>query len=259
MTAPLQEETMSHQPQPFHWHTAGNDLTRLLALSDGLFATVLTILVLDLKLPDLSQPMSPGDSRRVLGELAIRLFSYLLTFIVAGVSWRSHHDDFRYIERYNRRLLWYNLMFLLFVGLLPFTTAGLGNGLNAFSWSIYALNIMALGSMLALIWGYAYTHQLVNPELPRRVARYQGLRHLITPGVFLISIGIANLTPYLAPWSLLAIPAVQMLLDRRVLDKETQLKPEEPLGAALLWRLAPLIVLLIFVAASLLALTMAQR
>ena len=57
---------MSHQPQPFHWHTAGNDLTRLLALSDGLFATVLTILVLDLKLPDLSQAASQGDARRCL-------------------------------------------------------------------------------------------------------------------------------------------------------------------------------------------------
>ncbi len=155
---------MSHQPQPLHWRTAGTDLTRLRALSDGLFATVLTILVLDLKLPDLSPLVSQGDIRRAFDELAIRLFSYVLTFIVAGVSWMSHHNDFEYIERYNRRLLWYNLMFLLFVGLLPFSTAGLGNGLNAFSWSIYAMNIIAIGVMSALTWGYAYTHRLVNPE-----------------------------------------------------------------------------------------------
>ncbi len=63
------------------------------------------------------------------------------------------------------------------------------------------MNIMAIGVMSALTWGYAYTHRLMNSEMPRRVARYQGLRHLITPGVFLISIGVANLTPntYLAP------------------------------------------------------------
>ena len=136
---------MSDQPQPLHWPMLGNDLTRLLALSDGFFATVMTILVLDLKLPDLSQLGSQGGTRRVLDELAIRLFSYVLTFVVAGVYWMSHHSDFGYIERYNRRLLWYNLMFLLFVGLLPFSTAGLGNDLTAFSWSIYALNIMAIG------------------------------------------------------------------------------------------------------------------
>ena len=246
---------MSHQPQPLHWHTEGNDLTRLLALSDGLFATVLTILVLDLKLPDLSQVASQGDPRRALDDLAIRLFSYVMTFIVAGVFWMSHHSDFRYVERYNRRLLWYNLMFLLFVGLLPFSTAGLGNGLTVFSWSIYALNIMAIGVMSALTWGYAYTHRLMNSEMPRQLARRQGFRHLITPGVFLISIGVAYLAPnaYLAPWSLLAIPVITRLLDRRVHDKDAQPMAKEPRSVALFWGLAPLLLLFIFVAAGLLA------
>ncbi len=64
---------------------------------------------------------------------------------------------------------------------------------------------------------------------------------------------------YLAPWSLLAIPVIQMLVDRQVLDKDTQLKPEEPRGVALLWGLAPLILLFIFVAAGLLALTTIQH
>ncbi len=252
---------MSNQPQPLHGHTVGNDLTRLLALSDGLFATVLTILVLDLKLPDLSQLVSQGDTRRVLDELAIRLYSYVLTFIVAGVYWMAHHGDFRYIERYNRRLLWYNLMFLLFVGLLPFSTAGLGNGWSVFSWSIYAMNNMAIGVMAVLTWSYAYAHRLMNSETPRRVARYQALRHLITPGVFLISIGIASLTPnaYLAPWTLLAIPLILRLFDRQMLDQDIAPMLKERRGAALFWGLAPLILLFIVVAAGLLALTTAQH
>ena len=252
---------MSNQPQPFHLHTVGNDLTRLLALSDGLFATVLTILVLDLQLPDLSQLVRQGDALRALGELAIRLFSYVLTFIVAGVFWMSHHGDFEYIERYNRRLLWYNLMFLLFVGLLPFSTAGVGNGLTVFSWSIYALNIMAIGVMSALTWSYAHTHQLMNSELPRQLARRQGFRHLITPGVFLISIGVAYLAPnaYLAPWSLLAIPVMTTLFDRRARGQDNEPTLKEPRGAAVFWGLAPLMVLFIFVAAGLLAFTTAQH
>ena len=252
---------MSHQPQLLRASAAGKDLTRLLALSDGLFATVLTILVLDLKLPDISQLVSQADTRRALGEFAVRFFSYVLTFIVAGVFWMSHHADFDYVERYNRRLLWYNLMFLLFVGLLPFSTAGVGNGLTAYSLSIYELNIMAIGVMSALTWGYAYTHRLMNSEMPRRVAQYQGFRHLITPGVFLISIGIANLAPnaYLAPWSLLAIPVITMLLDRRVRDKDAQPMLKEPRGVALFWWLAPLLLLFIFVAAGLLTFTTIQR
>jgi uncharacterized membrane protein len=152
-------------------------------------------------------------------------------------------------------------MFLLFVGLLPFSTAGVGNGLTAFSWSIYALNIMAIGVMSALTWSYAYTHQLMNSEMPRPVAWYQGLRHLITPGVFLISIGIAVLTPnaYLAPWSLPAIPVITRLLDRRVRDKDAQPMAKEPRGVALFWGLAPLLLLFIFVAAGLLAFTTIQH
>ena len=180
----------------------------------------------------------------------------MLTFVVVGVFWISHHGDFNQIIRYNYRLLWYNLMFLLFVGLLPFSTAGISNNnLSAVSWSIYAMNIAAIGVMLSLTWGYAYTHRLTNPAMPRRAARYQGLRHLITPGMFLISIGVVCLTPisYLAPYSLLLIPVIQVFLDRRVLGKDTEPAFDEPRSAALFWRVASLIPVIILVAVAVVA------
>jgi len=242
---------MSHQPQPLHLHARGDDLTRMLALSDGLFATVLTILVLDLKLPDISRLVSAGGIRSVINDLGLHLFSYILTFLVAGALWTSHHGDFNHIVRYNRRLLWYNLMFLLSVGLLPFSTAGVSNNnLSVFSWSIYAMNMVAVGVMLSLTWGYAYTHRLTELDMPRTAARYQGLRHLITPGVFLFSIGVAYLAPnkYPAPLSLLTIPVIQLFLDRRVLGKDTDPSVDESQAAAWFWRLAPILLLIILVA-----------
>ncbi len=252
---------MNDRSQPLRLRTEGDNLGRLQALSDGLFATVLTILVLDLKLPDISQLASAGDVHRVINELGVHLYSYVLTFIVAGVFWMAHHGDFNHIIRYNNRLLWFNLMFLLFVGLLPFSTAGMSNNnLSAASWSIYAMNNAALGVMLALTWGYAYTHRLADPALPRRAARYQGLRHLITPGAFLISIGVVYLAPntYLAPYSLLMIPVIQVFLDRRVLGKDTEPSFEESRGKAWFWRLAALIPVIILIALAALALTLAQ-
>ena len=243
---------MSDRQQSLHMRIEGGDLTRLLALSDGLFATVLTILVLDLKLPDIAHLVSQGDIRRVISDLGLHLFSYLLTFIVAGSFWVAHHGDFNHIVRYNRGLLWYNLTFLLFVGLLPFTTAGIGVSGNGgiLAWSVYAMNMVAAGGMLALTWGFAYTHRLTDPDMPRRMARYQGLRHLITPGVFLISIGVAFLTPnvFVAPFSLFLIPLLQASLDRRVLGKDTEPAFEGSRAAAVFWRLAfwiPVILLLI--------------
>ena len=252
---------MNDRSRQLHLRAEGDDPGRLLALSDGLFATVLTILVLDLKLPDISQLVSAGDVHRVISELGVHLFSYVLTFVVAGAFWVAHHGDFNHIIRYNHRLLWYNLMFLLFVGLLPFTTAGISNNnLGVVSWSIYAMNIVAMGVMLSLTWGYAYTHRLTNPALPRRAARYQGLRHLITPGMFLISIGVVYLTPetYLAPYSLLMIPLIQVFLDRRVLGKDTEPSFDEPRGAALFWRLAFLIPVIILIAVTVVALTVTR-
>jgi uncharacterized membrane protein len=252
---------MNVRSQPLRLRTEGDNLGRLHALSDGLFATVLTILVLDLKLPDLAQLASVGDVHRVINELGVHLFSYVLTFIVAGASWMAHHSDFNYIIRYNHRLLWYNLMFLLFIGLLPFSTAGIGNNdLGVASWSIYALNNVAIGVMLSLTWGYAYTHQLTDPALPRRAARYQGLRHLIVPAIFLISIGLDYVVPttYLAQYSLLLIFVIQMYFDRRVLGKDTESSVKEPRSTALFWRLAALLPVIILIALAVLAFNLSQ-
>jgi len=132
---------MNDRSQQLRSRVEDDDPGRLLALSDGLCATVLTILVLDLKLPDISHLASAGDVQRVINEFGVHLFSYVLTFVVVGVTWMAHHGDFNHIIRYNRRLLWYNLMFLLFVGLLPFTTLRMirchsllssGNSLSSF-------------------------------------------------------------------------------------------------------------------------------
>ena len=93
---------------------------RLIALSDGLFATVLTILVLDLKL-DLAPNAISTDIFHSLVALWPHMFSYFLTFLVTGLYWLGHHRIFDHIVRYDRRLLWYNLMFLLIEFLTPRT------------------------------------------------------------------------------------------------------------------------------------------
>jgi uncharacterized membrane protein len=173
----------------------GREPIRLIALTDGLFATVLTILVLDIKVPAL--PPQPGSSLvDILIELWPHIFSYILTFMVAGIYWLSHHRDFHYIVRYNRRLLWFNLMFLLFVGLFPFSTATMSRGFpDPFSWDIYAGNMVMVGLMFFLTWSYASTHGLVDPLLTRAHARYMGLRHLEMPALFLVSAVVQHLWP----------------------------------------------------------------
>jgi uncharacterized membrane protein len=225
----------------------GREPARLIALTDGLFATVLTILVLDIRLP----PRTPGGSLvDALVELWPHLFSYVLTFFMAGLFWIAHHRDFRHIIRYNRRLLWFNLMFLLFIGITPFSTAAMSSGFpDPFAWDLYAGNMVTAGLMFFLTWSYAATHGLVDASLPRAHARYLGLRHLISPAVLIASALVQHTVPngFWGPWVLLAIPIVQSVTDRLVLGKAER-RGGRPAITEALWRTAGLLPLIIFVA-----------
>lgn len=196
----------------------GREPLRLVALTDGLFATVLTLLVLDLRIPEALN--TDGGNITVFARwVGPHLFSYLLTFWVSGVYWLSHHRDFDYVIHYDRGLLGYNLLFLLFIGLFPFSTATMANFKSSaypFYWAIYAANIILAGVMLTLTWNYAVSHHLVHPEITSRQCRHITVRHIVTPGVFLLSIVAECLFPQalLGPCTLLVIPLALRLADR---------------------------------------------
>ncbi|MBV9355254.1 MAG: DUF1211 domain-containing protein [Chloroflexi bacterium] len=164
--------------------------TRLLALSDGLFAIVLTLLVLDLHSPVTGGALTYAD----LVTLWPKLFSFVLTFLVGGSYWAAHHADFDSIVGHDQSLLWLNLMFLLSVSLLPFTTGIIGDHANTTGWVLYATNMIAIGLGLAAVWGYANQAGMIRGTVSasyRRVATY---RHFVIPIIFLISIPVAFLS-----------------------------------------------------------------
>jgi uncharacterized membrane protein len=214
--------------------TRGKEPLRLVALSDGLFATVLTLLVLDLRIPD-ALNTAGGDVSTFARWLGPHLFSYLMTFFVAGNYWLAHHRDFDHIIHYDRSLLGYNLLFLLFVGLFPFTTATISlvsstPGSYPPYWAMYAANFILAGIMLTLTWLYAVSHGLVDPEITTKEKQYILARQISNPAVFLISIGAEYLFPqaFLGPWILLTLFPVQLLVERIYAHAE----PERPSGLA---------------------------
>jgi uncharacterized membrane protein len=218
------------------------------ALSDGLFATVLTILVLDLKLPELAQSAGSRELTQAIGELWPHLFSYVLTFTVTGMFWLAHHRFFDYVLRCDRRLLWFNLSFLLFVGLVPFTTATLSrHAPTGFFWTVYAANMIGTGVTLALTCAYALSHGLADPELPPELVRYLAVRPLVMPAVFLVSIPAAYATSHAYPamFMLLLAPIGEAILERRLPRGEpAQLTPRQAWSERL-WGLAAMLPLLI--------------
>jgi TMEM175 potassium channel family protein len=210
--------------------TVGKEPLRLIALSDGLFATVLTLLVLDLRIPD-GLNIAGGNMTTFARWIGPHLFSYLMTFFVAGNYWLAHHRDFEHIIRFDRHLLAYNLIFLLFVGLLPFTTASISQVSATRSsfppyWAMYAANFVLAGIMLSVIWLYAMSHGLVDPGTTRQESRYIMVRQIVNPAVFLLSIGAEYLFPqaFLGPWFLLALLPGLFLVERIF----APLEPERP-------------------------------
>ena len=167
----------------------GLGLERLIFFSDAVFAIAITLLVLDIKLPD---NLSEGDLPRAIGQLVPRIFGYIVSFLVLGLYWVGHHRNFSYIKRYDIALLWVNLIFLMFVAFLPFPTSVLGRYRTPFAVSFYAASVAAVGLMDALLWIYvAFRHRLVDPDLDPRIIRFHTARLLASVVIFLASIPIA--------------------------------------------------------------------
>ena len=101
---------------------ANQNLERLAALSDGLFAFAMTLLVLDLRVPAMEAIHSEHDLRSALVALAPRLLMYLMSFLTLGIFWNGQQTQLNYFERADRDLSWIHLAFLAGVTLMPFST-----------------------------------------------------------------------------------------------------------------------------------------
>ena len=166
---------------------SGRNTDRMEALSDGLFAIVLTLLILQFEVPS----VAPDELLVAVIEQETLLFSYLLSFFVVGLYWVVHHNLFRHIVHHDRVLLWCNLVFLLTISFLPYPTEILGLYGTQFAWLLYATNIILVGVTLTGLWAYATRAGYLKSTIDERTARLITGRGLITPLVFALSIVVA--------------------------------------------------------------------
>gem|GEM_PF-628922 len=185
---------------------------RLLFFSDAVLAIAITLLAIELKLPETAVVHDSGELGRHLMEMGGKFLSFFISFTVIGLYWLSHHRLFAYIRRYDATLLWLNLLFLLGITFLPFATGLLGSHIGFFlTRTLYAVTVAFIGLAQTLIWVYATRkHRLVDRELDGRLIRILTLRSLVPPVVFLLSIPLASVAPGLALvlWSLTAFANV---------------------------------------------------
>jgi uncharacterized membrane protein len=173
----------SHGDQP--------GVDRLLALSDGVVAIAITLLVLQLNVPlpaALADPASARELAAQLGKDADQLVSYVISFYVIAQFWLVHHRVFRRITGQKEGLAWWNFAFLFTITIMPFTSDLVGKfSANPLAIDIFAANLLLATMATQLTMIYGRRKDLVTPETAQqtRAARYR-----VAASVFVIAVSI---------------------------------------------------------------------
>lgn len=168
-----------------------NPNARLLALSDGVIAVAITLLVLDIRLPDGFGEYSDAELWAALLALWPRLLAYLLSFYVIANFWLSHRAKFNHIVRTDGRLMWINMLFLLTVGLLPFTTNLIAESGGTIATIIYAASMVVSALSLTAIWLYAGANGMIDPAVTPEERSDHLRATLVTSLIFALSIPLS--------------------------------------------------------------------
>jgi uncharacterized membrane protein len=177
---------------------AGDEgIGRILALSDGVFAIAMTLLIIAIAIPATTSDAGLPDA---LLRLWPRYLAYVLSFLVIARFWVTHHLAFRLINRYDATLVWLNLLLLMFVSFLPFPTAVLGEHQGSPAAAVlYGASVCLAGAASAAYWWYASGRgRLLRPDVGRARVRALRARGLTGPVLFALTLPIAALVPYAA-------------------------------------------------------------
>ena len=149
----------------------GRSVERLAALSDGIFAVAMTLLVLDLHIPSAAQVHGEGELFVALGALGPQWVAYGMSFLTLGIFWAGQQTQLNHLSEGSRDLTWIHLGFLFAVTLLPLSTRLLAEFITyRGALGIYWLNILALGAMLYWSWKHATHAGLIKPDTPYEVS-----------------------------------------------------------------------------------------
>jgi uncharacterized membrane protein len=193
-------------------------LERLVFFSDAVFAIAITILVLDIRLPAGEEVLTNSQLLAQLLGMWQKYMAYILSFLVIGSFWISHHRKFRYIRRFDNNLLMLNLLLLMTIAFIPFPTSVISATWNRTATIFYALTMIVCGLMSLALWWYATRYnRLVDAHMDARIRRQQFLSPLITIAAFVLSIGIAFINEGLARLFWLLIFPISIYTSRKIL------------------------------------------
>ena len=182
---------------------------RLEAFSDGVYAIVITLLILSIRIPE----VAPAALGAALVQMLPEVFTYILSFFVVGLYWFAHHRVSHQVKAIDGTFIWLNLIWLLFVSVMPFPAALLGRyPLQGIPIAIYGADLI-----LANVTGFVITVYLKNhPELAvtpisSATLRGQAFIYAATNGAYMVAIAVGWALPWLS-YGLYAVVLVWMMV-----------------------------------------------
>lgn len=180
--------------------------TRLEAFSDGVIAIIITIMVLELKLPDLSKDSTTAYTLQHLRHLLPYFITYAFSFMMIGIFWTHHHHLFHLLEKTDDHLVWQNFISLFMVSLVPFATSVLGsNPFLPLPVAIYGLVMLLTTLSFFIMRQYSLSKKLLHQDQDKllsvnilKVSVRARKKSLIGTGFYLISIPLAYVHVYLS-------------------------------------------------------------
>jgi uncharacterized membrane protein len=174
-------------------------LERLAFFTDAVFAIAITLLILEIKVPEIHAEHS---SDKLLWESLLsmipKFIGFLVSFYVIGIYWLAHQSMTRYMIRTSRKLLWNNLLFLLPIVLMPFTTDFLGESENAtlrLPIIVYSVNISLAGFLNFRLWTIIGSPKNnISTTINMIVLKYNKIRSLMVPAIFICAMILSFIT-----------------------------------------------------------------
>ena len=180
-------------------------LERMILFSDAVFAIAITLLVIEIKIPEIEKEhISDHMLSEALVELTPKFAGFIVSFLLIGGYWFIHHRMFGYVTSYTRRLVTLNLMFLFFIALMPFSTGFYSEYAGTelvreqlkVPMTFYVLNFSLAGFVNHFMWRYITNpaNKVAEPAIDREVAIMAKVRSLIVPCIFILMLVVAYTT-----------------------------------------------------------------
>lgn len=180
---------------------------RLEALVDGVFAFAMTLLVISLTVPSIPKSRAAAELAPALLSMWPELLSFLIAFFVLASFWVVHHRHFHYLNAVDTPILWLNIVILIFVVLVPFTTNVSGDYSDVqIAVILFHLNLLMLGLLFFIQWQYLVRHPTLAGTIPIDLTPKQAVDRIITPLAACVGIALSFYSPAHSMWSYLVVP-----------------------------------------------------